>query len=431
MASELAGLGEPLLIVHGGGSYGHYWSVRYDMHSKPAAYDLHGLATVKNSMVKLNGIVLDALLEGGLDPYPIAPTALVSSGEAVPAAAQEAREIAESGLVPVTYGDAVWSGGAPPTYSQGIGSWGFWRASSGRASPSSSWSRRPVQRHRVRLLIEVAGGQDYTAREAGMDVTGGMRRKVQEAESMASDGLDVAFVNGTVQGRITDAVKRKNSGERSFRAGRDDRGAYSGRRGRQPVGTGEKVACHMPRGRLHRAFTALLFDGNGRLVLARRSASKMLWPGAWDGTFASHPRESETYVSSAERRMPEEMGASCPMDYLFKFEYHVPYRDVGSENEVCGTLIGVVEPSRFRVSSEEISEISRISPEGLRERIAEDPASYCPWMLIALYLLPESEPATMQKHSGIIASWTQPGLREELAMAIRAHLDDGSWRLVG
>ena len=28
----------------------------------------------------------------------------------------------------------------------------------------------------------------------------------------------------------------------------------------------------------------------------------MLWPGDWDGTFASHPRKSEGYVSSGERR---------------------------------------------------------------------------------------------------------------------------------
>jgi isopentenyl phosphate kinase (EC 2.7.4.-) len=25
---------EPIIIVHGGGSYGHYWSVKYDMHTK-------------------------------------------------------------------------------------------------------------------------------------------------------------------------------------------------------------------------------------------------------------------------------------------------------------------------------------------------------------------------------------------------------------
>ena len=109
------------------------------------------------------------------------------------------------------------------------------------------------------------------------------------------------------------------------------------------IGTEEKVRCHLPDGRLHRAFTTLLFDEDGRLALARRSKEKMLWPGDWDGTFASHPREGETYVSSGQRRMPEELGVSAPLEYLHKFEYHVPYRDVGSENEICAALIGTVK----------------------------------------------------------------------------------------
>jgi len=45
-----------------------------------------------------------------------------------------------------------------------------------------------------------------------------------------------------------------------------------------PIGTEEKVKCHLPDGKLHRAFTALLFDKNGRLVLTRRAKEKMLWP---------------------------------------------------------------------------------------------------------------------------------------------------------
>jgi isopentenyldiphosphate isomerase len=45
-----------------------------------------------------------------------------------------------------------------------------------------------------------------------------------------------------------------------------------------PIGSEEKVKCHLPNGKLHRAFTALLFDEDGRLVLTRRAKGKMLWP---------------------------------------------------------------------------------------------------------------------------------------------------------
>ena len=41
-----------------------------------------------------------------------------------------------------------------------------------------------------------------------------------------------------------------------------------------PIGSEEKVKCHLPNGKLHRAFTALLFDDEGRLVLTRRAKEK-------------------------------------------------------------------------------------------------------------------------------------------------------------
>src|SRR5437867_4051905 len=124
------------------------------------------------------------------------------------------------------------------------------------------------------------------------------------------------------------------------------------------TGIEEKVKCHLPDGKLHRAFTILLFNKDGQLLLTQRSMSKMLWPGDWDGTVASHPRQSETYVSSAERRLPEELGITCKLDYLFKFEYHVTYKNLGSENEICGTLIGIIEdPKKINEKHREILKI--------------------------------------------------------------------------
>ena len=41
-----------------------------------------------------------------------------------------------------------------------------------------------------------------------------------------------------------------------------------------PIGNEEKVKCHLPNGKLHRAFTALLFNDKGNLVLTRRAKEK-------------------------------------------------------------------------------------------------------------------------------------------------------------
>ena len=198
-----------------------------------------------------------------------------------------------------------------------------------------------------------------------------------------------------------------------------------------PIGTEEKVKCHLPNGILHRAFTALIFDKNGRLVLTRRAKEKMLWPGDWDGTVASHPRESETYVSSAERRMPEELGIECKLDYLFKFEYHVPYKDIGSENEVCGTLVGLVDESTsFKKIEGEIDEIKWISAEELLSELKSKPEIYCPWMIIALEFLDKSEKSMLEKYENIFKPWMNPEMHKAFQQAIKLHLPDDNWRLV-
>ena len=37
-----------------------------------------------------------------------------------------------------------------------------------------------------------------------------------------------------------------------------------------PIGKEDKVKCHLPNGKLHRAFTALIFNGEGKLLLTKR-----------------------------------------------------------------------------------------------------------------------------------------------------------------
>jgi len=198
-----------------------------------------------------------------------------------------------------------------------------------------------------------------------------------------------------------------------------------------PIGKEDKVKCHLPNGKLHRAFTALIFNGDGKLLLTKRSEGKMLWPNDWDGTVASHPRESETYVSSAERRMPEEIGISCKMNYVNKFEYHVLYKDIGSENEICGTLIGMVESfDNSCMIKDEISEVKWINPDELKNELEQNRDTYCPWMVIALYFLADSDPNTLDKFNSLITKWASDDLKRVYENAIKHYIPDNNWRLV-
>jgi len=190
-----------------------------------------------------------------------------------------------------------------------------------------------------------------------------------------------------------------------------------------PIGKEEKVKCHLPNGKLHRAFTVLLFNEEGKLLLTKRSQSKMLWPNDWDGTVASHPRESETYISSAERRLPEEIGVICSLDYLFKFEYHVPYKDIGSENEICGTLIGILrDSSTINLVKDEIDETKWITVDELISDLQKKSRIFCPWMLIALYLIPSSKSSMRDKYNSLLSTWIKQEIKKPLEDSIKFHL---------
>ena len=198
----------------------------------------------------------------------------------------------------------------------------------------------------------------------------------------------------------------------------------------KPIGNEEKIKCHLPNGKLHRAFTILLFNTEGKLLLTQRSMNKMLWPGDWDGTVASHPRQSETYVSSAERRLPEELGISCKLDYLFKFEYHVKYKNIGSENEVCGTLIGIVKnPLKIKLVKEEINDMKWVTLDGLLDDIKKSPQIYCPWMIVALYFLSESKKDILPQHSSILNLWIRDDVKQILEKPLKHHFPDNKWEL--
>src|SRR5580658_9036976 len=106
------------------------------------------------------------------------------------------------------------------------------------------------------------------------------------------------------------------------------------------VGYMGKGACHDGAGVLHRAFSLLIFNGEGELLLQQRAGSKRLWPHYWSNSVCSHPRRSESLHTAIHRRLQEELGISCPLQFLFKFQYQAQFDHAGGERELCSVYIG-------------------------------------------------------------------------------------------
>ena len=156
-----------------------------------------------------------------------------------------------------------------------------------------------------------------------------------------------------------------------------------------PEGTVNRLDAHTGEGVRHRAFTALVFDSEGRILLAQRSPEKRLWDTHWDGTVASHPREGQSQIEATQIRLEEELGVT-PDQYddlrvTDRFEYKRYYPNEGVEWEVCSVLKVTLDDTAVDPDESEIAGMLWVDYDHLHDH----PRWYrqlrlCPWFEIAM-----------------------------------------------
>ncbi len=146
------------------------------------------------------------------------------------------------------------------------------------------------------------------------------------------------------------------------------------------TGNMTKLNCHLGNGLLHRAFSVFIFDGKGDVLLQQRSNKKMLWPGYWSNACCSHPRTGESSTEAVYRRLEQELGINAELTYLYKFEYHAQFNNVGCEHELCWVWIGVTDDAPINANPNEIAEWRYLSQADLRDELQTNPEIYTPWM---------------------------------------------------
>lgn len=197
-----------LVLVHGGGSYGHYFASKYGLTMRDSKALPEGVSRTRLAMLELNLKVLYSLVKHGFNPFPLSPSLISRTPRRL---GDYIYTLVARGLTPVTYGDVL------------MGRSGFYVLSGDKIARILSEVLKP---ERVIFLMDVDGiFEDVNkpssliqelrpenlvkvrSTEVKADVTGGIGFKLKEAVGIARRGVDVFFIDGREPKRIMRALK--------------------------------------------------------------------------------------------------------------------------------------------------------------------------------------------------------------------------------
>ena len=119
------------------------------------------------------------------------------------------------------------------------------------------------------------------------------------------------------------------------------------------INTSSKLTTHREEGILHRAFSVLIFDKDGRLLVQQRSSDKITFPGIWANSCCSHPLDLEGengdsvegVKEAARRKLDQELGIprnitdQWDFHHVGRFEYKCRWNEDWVEHEIDHVLI--------------------------------------------------------------------------------------------
>jgi isopentenyl-diphosphate delta-isomerase len=149
--------------------------------------------------------------------------------------------------------------------------------------------------------------------------------------------------------------------------------------------------AHRAPGLLHRAFSVLLLDPDGRMLLQRRSAGKTRFPSRWANTCCGHPAPGDHLPAAAARRLAEELSVTAvSLDELGVYTYRADDPATGRvECEYDHVLLGHVDRDPpLAPDPTEVDGVRWIAPATLAAELAAMPDRFAPWLAGVVALLP-------------------------------------------
>ena len=146
------------------------------------------------------------------------------------------------------------------------------------------------------------------------------------------------------------------------------------------IGTMEKLEAHQ-KGLLHRAFSVLLFNSRGEMLLQKRASTKYHSAGLWTNACCSHPKQNEDIYLTVRNRLSYEMGIDVVPEFFYKFTYRSGLDKNLIEHEIDYVYIGTFDGIPA-INLEEVEDWKFVSLEDLRLAIDSNPQDYTYWFKV-------------------------------------------------
>lgn len=148
------------------------------------------------------------------------------------------------------------------------------------------------------------------------------------------------------------------------------------------VGVMDKLTAHQTAA-LHRAFSVFIFNSKGQLLLQQRADEKYHSAGLWSNTCCSHPIHGEEISETIARRLNEEMGMECKLEFKFSFIYKTELENGLTEHEFDHVYFGMTDDLPH-LNPKEVKDCKYLSLEELENDINLNPSNYSAWLKICL-----------------------------------------------
>ncbi len=148
------------------------------------------------------------------------------------------------------------------------------------------------------------------------------------------------------------------------------------------LGSMEKLEAHL-QGRLHRAFSVLIFNSKGEMLLQQRAQGKYHSGGLWTNACCSHPQPGETPEQAGQRKLMQEMGFACELTFSHKFIYKVQLNNDLIEYEWDYVLLGYYDGIPL-MNETEAQAWKYVTLETVQQDARKNPGAYTYWFKLIL-----------------------------------------------